>query len=110
MFLLSWVYFSRASWDDGHVVWGKAVFDVSENSKFDKTEVLLNGWYQDAEISEDRLGGGLEWATSAAVRITEGPLGIRFNGIVQTKAKRRFITYVDDLRPYLESSNIQSLC
>ena len=35
------------------------VFDVSENSKFDKTEVLLNGWYQDAEISEDRLGGGL---------------------------------------------------
>ena len=46
-----------ASWDDGHVVWGKAVFDVSENSKFDKTEVLLNGWYQDAEISEDRLGG-----------------------------------------------------
>lgn len=82
-----------ASWDDGHVVWGKAVFDVSENSKFDKTEVLLNGWYQDAEISEDRLGGGLEWATSAAVRITEGPLGIRFNGILgdngdQTKAER----------------------
>ena len=82
-----------ASWDDGHVVWGKAVFDVSENSKFDKTEVLLNGWYQDSEISEDRLGGGLEWATSAAVRITEGPLGIRFNGILgdngdQTKAER----------------------
>ena len=82
-----------ASWDDGHVVWGKAVFDVSENSKFDKTEVLLNGWYQDAEISEDRLGGGLEWATSAAVRITEGPLGIRFNGILgdngdQTKTER----------------------
>ena len=75
MFLLSCVFSSThdwlASWDDGHVVWGKAVFDVSENSKFDKTEVLLNGWYQDAEISEDRLGGGLEWATPA-VRIRRG--------------------------------------
>ena len=39
------------------------------------------------------MGGGLEWATSAALRITEGPLGIRFNGILgdngdQTKAER----------------------
>lgn len=84
---------SLASWNDGQLYYAKLEYDFSEGSGFDLAEAFIAGFYQDVDITDDRLGGGVEGAGSAAVRLGKDRWAVRLNAILgengdQTNAAR----------------------
>lgn len=71
-----------ADWDDGQLYYGKLAYDFTEQSGMDLSEVFLAAFYQDADLGEERLGGGIDWATSLALRLGHDRWAVRVNGIL----------------------------
>ena len=54
-----------APWDDGEMYWLNATYDFKEATGADISNIYFAGFYQDAELGQERLAGGVEWSTSA---------------------------------------------
>ena len=70
-----------AGWDDGQMYWANAWYDFKDVTGADVSELYLSGYYQDAELGEDRLAGGVEWSTSTALTYGRGRWRFQLEGI-----------------------------
>lgn len=70
-----------APWSDGELYYGKLTYDMSDRTTMDKTEWLLNGFYQDIDSTDSRLAGGVESALSLGLRLADDVWGLSLNGV-----------------------------
>ncbi|BCX49673.1 hypothetical protein HAHE_35810 [Haloferula helveola] len=81
------------SWNAGTMLFVSWEGDFAGMTPFDMNDLWFSFFYQDADIPEDRLAGGIEWALAGVSRIGRGPwavhtsLGIGDNGD-QTNPRR----------------------
>ncbi|MCH1504960.1 MAG: OprO/OprP family phosphate-selective porin [Verrucomicrobiales bacterium] len=71
-----------APWDDGQLYYLMLDYDLSDRTGLDQTDLLFMGSYQDVDIDQDRLAGGVEWATSVGARLANDRWQLRLNATI----------------------------
>lgn len=60
-------------WEDGAALYSQWSINLTEGSNFDLKEIVLSGFSQSVDASEDALNRGNEWGSSAILRLHKGP-------------------------------------
>lgn len=70
-----------AGWSDGQLYHLSMKYDYAESSGAKKAHLLWTTFYQDADLTDERLAGGVEWATSLSTTYGRGPWEMTLEGI-----------------------------
>lgn len=71
-----------AGWDDGQLYYSKLSYDLKDVTGADKSTLYLTSFYQDADLGTDeRLAGGVEWASALSFAYERGPWNLSIEGI-----------------------------
>ncbi len=60
-------------WNDGILLYGEWAHKLAAGTRFDKREIAINGFSQDARATDDQLARGVEWGAAAILRLHGGP-------------------------------------
>ncbi len=71
-----------AGWDDGQLYYINLQYDFSDRTGLEGSDLILAGFYQDADLDEERLAGGVEWASSLGLRFAQDRWALALNGVV----------------------------